>query len=78
VKTAISLPDGLYRLAETAARRLQVSRSQFYAAAIAEYLERRQSESVTKRLDEIYSGTRARLDPALERAQTKSLEKDRW
>lgn len=78
MKTAISLPDDLYRLAEAAARRLQVSRSQLYAAAIAEYLERWQSDSVTRRLDEIYSDTRAQLDPALERAQTKSLEKDRW
>jgi len=38
MKTAVSLPDELFRLAETAARRLRVSRSQLYAMAIAEFL----------------------------------------
>ena len=78
MKTAISLPDPLFRLAEAAARRLRMSRSQLYATAIAEFLERRQTSKVTERLDEVYAQEPARLDPALHFAQSKSLERDSW
>ena len=76
MKTAVSLPDDLFRVAETTARRLRVSRSQLYATALAEFLDRHQGESVTKRLDEIYSQRPAKVDSALYRAQLKSLKKN--
>jgi metal-responsive CopG/Arc/MetJ family transcriptional regulator len=78
MKTAISLPEDLFRLAEAAARKLKMSRSQLYATAIAEFLERRQTSKVTERLNEIYSEQPARLDSALHSAQLKSLERDSW
>jgi metal-responsive CopG/Arc/MetJ family transcriptional regulator len=78
VKTAISIPDDLFRLAEAAARRLGVSRSELYAKAIAEYLKRREGDAVTERLNEVYSRYPAKLDSALHFAQLNSLEKDVW
>ena len=78
VKTAVSLPDDLFRLAEAAARRLRVSRSELYANAIAEYLKRRQDNAITERLNEVYSRYPAKLDSGLHRAQVKSVEKDAW
>ena len=78
VKTAISLPDDLFRLAEAAAHRLQVSRSQLYAAALAEYLDRRQADTVTDNLNKVYSRRTAKVDAALHRAQLKSIEKESW
>ena|ERR1035441_10559659 len=78
VKTAVSMPDDLFRLAEATARRLRVSRSELYAKAIAEYLKRQQGNAITERLNEVYSRGPAKLDPALHRAQLKSLEKDAW
>jgi len=78
MKTAISLPEDLFRLAEAAARKLKMSRSQLYATALAEFLERRQTSKVTERLNEIYSAEPARLDSALHSAQLKSLERDSW
>ena len=78
MKTAISLSDDLFRRAEVAARRLRVSRSQLYAAAISEFLDRQRTEAVTERLDEVYSRRPAKVDPALHRAQLKSIEKDSW
>ena len=53
VKTAVSMPDDLFRLAEAAARRLRVSRSELYARAIAEYLKQRQGNAITERLNEV-------------------------
>ena len=78
MKTAVSLPDDLFRLAEAAARRLRVSRSELYANAIAEYLKRRQDHAITERLNEVYARRPAKLDSGLHRAQVKSLEKDAW
>ena len=78
MKTAVSVPDDLFRLAEAAARRLRVSRSKLYATALAEFLDRRQTDAITERLNEVYSGRPAKVEPALHRAQVRSLGKDRW
>ena len=78
MKTAVSVPDDLFRLAEEAARRLRVSRSRLYATAISEFLSRQKSNAVTERLNEVYSRQPAKVDSALHRAQLKSLEKDSW
>jgi metal-responsive CopG/Arc/MetJ family transcriptional regulator len=78
MKTAVSMPDGLFRMAEAAARRLRVSRSELYARALAEFLNGRRDNAITERLNEIYSRRQAKVDPALRRAQFKSLEKDAW
>lgn len=78
MKTAVSLPDDLFRLAEAAARRLHMSRSQLYATAIAEFLERRRTSRVTERLNEIYSEEPAKVDPAFTLAQSKSVARDAW
>jgi metal-responsive CopG/Arc/MetJ family transcriptional regulator len=78
MKTAVSVPDDLFRQAESAARRLRVSRSQLYARAISESLERWQTNATTERLNEVYSRRAAKVDPALQRAQLKSLDKGAW
>jgi metal-responsive CopG/Arc/MetJ family transcriptional regulator len=78
MKTAVSLPDDLFRKADAAARRLRVSRSKFYATAIAEFLERRQIDALTERLNEVYSHQTASVEAALHRAQIKSLGKGNW
>ena len=78
MKTAISLPDELFRRAEAVARKLKISRSQLYAAAITEFIERRQAARITQHLNEIYSVEPAKIDPALASAQSKSIERESW
>ncbi len=78
MKTAVSVPDDLFKQAEAAARRLKVSRSRLYATALSEFLDRQQSQSITDRLNEVYSRRLAKVDPALQRAQLKSIDKDFW
>ena len=78
MKTAVSLPDDLFRLAEAAARKLRVSRSELYAKAITEYLKRREDTAITERLNEVYARRPAKIDPGLHRAQVKSLGQDDW
>ena len=78
MKTAVSLPDELFRQAEASARRLRVSRSQLYANAIADFLRRQDDSSITQRLNEVYSRRPAKVDAALARAQLRSLPKETW
>ena len=78
VKTAVSLPDDLFLRAEATAYRVRVSRSEFYARAIAQYLKFEQSESVTERLNDLYSRRPAKLTSALHKAQIRSLKKEKW
>jgi metal-responsive CopG/Arc/MetJ family transcriptional regulator len=77
MKTAVSLPDEIFQKAEATAKKLRVSRSRLYAAAISEYLERHHSASVTERLNAFYEHNPSEIDPAFVRAQLKSLSK-KW
>jgi metal-responsive CopG/Arc/MetJ family transcriptional regulator len=78
MKTAVSLPDDLFQMAETTARRLRVSRSELYAKAIAAFLKQQDGRAITERLNEVYARRRAKVDSGLHRAQLKSLQKDAW
>jgi metal-responsive CopG/Arc/MetJ family transcriptional regulator len=53
MKTAISLPDRVYRDAERHARRTRKSRSQLYAEAISEYLARHAPDEVTEDMNTV-------------------------
>ncbi|MDQ2841756.1 MAG: hypothetical protein M3Y72_12095 [Acidobacteriota bacterium] len=75
MKTAVSVPDDLFRQAEATARRLRVSRSELYTKAITEFLKKEDGSAITERLNDVYSRDQARLDAGLHRAQLKSLEK---
>jgi hypothetical protein len=78
VKTAVFVPDELFAKAEAAARRLGMSRSQLFATAISQFLERQQKNCVTERLDEVYSRRPASVNSALHRSQLKSIGKGSW
>jgi hypothetical protein len=78
MKTAVSMPDDLFRRAEAAARRLRISRSELYAKAIAEFLKGQQGNAITERLDDVYSRNPAKVVSGLHRVQLQSLEKDAW
>jgi len=51
MKTAVSLPDRVYRDAEGYAKRTRKSRSQLYAEALAEYLARHAPDEVTEAMN---------------------------
>ncbi len=78
MKTAVSMPDELFHQAEASARRLKVSRSEFYAKAIAAFLKNENGDAITERLNDLYSRHPAKVDSGLRHAQMKSLERDEW
>jgi metal-responsive CopG/Arc/MetJ family transcriptional regulator len=78
MKTAISLPDGLFQAAERAARRLGISRSEFYQRALASFLERQRDALLTDALNEVYRTEAPAVDPILDRMQRASLPRESW
>lgn len=53
MKTAISLPDRVFREAEGYAKRTRKSRSQLYAEALVEYLARHAPDEVTESMNAV-------------------------
>jgi antitoxin MazE6 len=79
MKTAISIPDDLFRAAERAAKRLGLSRSEFFQRAIAHFLERQSHVLVTEALNDVYGPEQpAELDAILDRMQRASLPREPW
>ena len=83
MKTAVSIPDKIFRQAEKLAKRLGISRSQFYAEAIEKRVKEQTSSEITRRLNEVYpKGAGSELDPELAAYQTRKLrewtEGDTW
>ena len=79
MKTAISIPDDLFRAADRAAQRLGLSRSQFYQRAVAFYLERQSETLVTDALNAVYrADAPGTVDPVLDAMQRSSLPVEPW
>lgn len=74
VKTAISLSDDTFRRVEDAARRLGVSRSEFFARAAERWLDDLRDERTTGAIDRALAGTPA--DHAFTDAAAASLQFD--
>jgi metal-responsive CopG/Arc/MetJ family transcriptional regulator len=78
MKTAISIPDSIFKAAEKMAQRLGLSRSELYAKAVGEFLQKHRNDGVTQELDKIYSKESSQLDPALQAIQSASIDKEEW
>lgn len=78
MKTTISVSDELFERAETAAQRLNMSRSQLYATALSEFLARREQQSIADRLKAVYSAESSELDPVLHQMQIATLDPRPW
>lgn len=78
MKTAISIPDPIFRSADLLARRLKISRSRLYAKAVAEFVARHRSGQITKQLDEVYSEADDSIDAGTLELQTVSLPDEDW
>lgn len=80
MKTAISIPDPLFNSVERMAHRLNVSRSEFFANAAKSYINQVKNQSVTDRLNKIYSERRKefQLSKELSTMQASSIPGEEW
>ena len=75
MKTAVSVPDHLFKAADRASKKLGVSRSKLYSNALEDYLRRHPAMSLREKLDEVYGREPSALDPALAELQQRALRK---
>lgn len=78
MKTAISIPDHLFQVADQFAKNHGVSRSHLFAEAVAQYLEQHSAEQITNQLNEVYSTNPAKVDEALAKMQFSSIDREEW
>jgi antitoxin MazE6 len=78
MKTAISLPDELFKEAEKFAKKQKLSRSELYAEALRDYLKRRNGEWITEAINKVLEETTNDIDPSLVQAQIRAVGKEKW
>ena len=78
MKTAISLPDQLFKAGEALAGRLGLTRSRLYSLALEEFIARHSANRVSERLDAVYSAERSELDPSIAAMQARMVKGTDW
>lgn len=78
MKTAVSIPDDLFRQADDLASRLGKSRSEVYREALADYVARREPGAVTRALDALVDDLAAESDGFTAQAAREALEHSEW
>ncbi len=76
-KVVISVPDGVFEQAEQIAKRLRVSRSRLYSAALQEFLKKLRGTTVREALDAVYRRKPSSTDRVLTELQARALH-ERW
>jgi predicted transcriptional regulator len=78
MKTAISLPERVFREAERFARRVRKTRSKLYAEAIAEYLARHAPNDITESMNQVCDRLNVPEDEFHGKAARRILSQEKW
>ncbi|HEY8869135.1 MAG TPA: ribbon-helix-helix protein, CopG family [Candidatus Limnocylindrales bacterium] len=77
MRTTLSVPDDVFESAERLARRERRSRSDVYGAALREHVARHSPE-VTDEIDRVSAQAAGSIDPFVDAAATRVLERTDW
>ena len=78
MKTAVSIPDELYDRAERLARKLALTRSGLFSAALNEYVARHSDEDVTESMNAALLEIGDQSDPFIREAALHVLKRTEW
>ena len=78
MKTAISIPDEIFKKAERLARRLGMSRSQLYKEAVEDYINKRRPEAITEAINEVVDDVGPSKDEFVSTNARRVLERTEW
>lgn len=78
MKSDISIPNPVFHAAETLAKKMGVSLSELYTAALNAYVAEHQKENITDSLDRVYANEPSNLEPELVKMQVVSLDGEQW
>jgi metal-responsive CopG/Arc/MetJ family transcriptional regulator len=78
MKTAVSIPDELFREAEQFARRTRKSRSKLYQDALREYLARHDDDAITEAWNRLADEVDTRPDAFSREASRRAFARTEW
>ena len=78
MKTAISLPDTVFREAERFARHAKKSRSKLYTDALSEYLARHSPDEITESLNQVAGKINGKDLQFVKQAVNKIVAREAW
>ena len=78
MKTAISIPDDIFNVAERLARRTKKSRSQLFSDAVREYVARHAADEVTDAMDRVCAEVDQQSDKFTAAASSRILKRAEW
>ena len=78
MKTAISIPDSLFHIAELLAERMGMSRSELYRHALENYIQAHRHDGIRESLDAVYSEESSHIDEVMAEMQQVSLSREDW
>ena len=78
MKTAVSIPDEIFKGAEQLARRTKKSRSQLFSDALKEYVQRHAAEEVTEAMDRVLAEVGEATDEFVSSAARRTLQRTEW
>jgi len=78
MKTALSIPDDVFKQGERLARRLHTSRSQLYARALADFVVQHEDDTITSAMNEVIGEVGTEADQFTRRAASQTLRRVEW
>ena len=78
MKTAISIPDGIFEDAERLARSLKRSRSELYSCALSEYVARHAPDQVTEEMNRVLAAVDESDDKFAPTSGRRTLRRAEW
>jgi metal-responsive CopG/Arc/MetJ family transcriptional regulator len=78
MKTAVSIPDEVFRKAERLARRMKKSRSELFSNALADYVARHAPDHVTEAMNQACDEVGVEADSFTSAASRRILERVEW
>ncbi len=78
MRTAVSVPDDVFRKAERLARRMRKSRSEVFSEALREYVARHAPDEVTEAMHCVVAVTGEGEDVFVAAASRRALESTEW
>ncbi len=78
MKTAISVPDDVFKLSEKLAKKLKVSRSAVFAMGVKKLNEDLDKEAMIARINKVCEEVDTSLDPVLREYTLRKLREAEW
>lgn len=82
METAISIPDDLFKTVEELAEELHLSRSQVFADAVREYIEKQRNKQILDAINKAYASPETKEEAKVRQLSiqqhAKSLKAEKW